>query len=65
MLLLHFLLQIQNVILFSLHIYAATNSVCYIQIETEAFGSKLSFNVKSGQKGRGNIPEEQYPNQQK
>ncbi len=38
--------------------------VCYVEIETEAFGSKCSFNIKSSQTGRGHIPAEQYPNGQ-
>ncbi len=44
--------------------YPFLRKVCYIEIETEAFGSKCSFNIKSSQTGRGHIPAEQYPNGQ-
>ncbi len=38
---------------------------CNDEIETEACGSKCSFNIiKSSQTGRGHIPAEQYPNGQ-
>ncbi len=36
----------------------------YVEIETDAFGSKCSFIIMSSQTGRGHIPAEQYPNGQ-
>ncbi len=49
-----------------MHSIAVTHTcVCNDEIETEACGSKCSFNIiKSSHIGRGHIPAEQYPNGQ-